>query len=75
MTFLEKGLRFPYTYNIDTSSSFQDFSGILIALQRHGMEDITLLLLLPMLFHGRSPTKQDLGIDFSFFNDKLTGAV
>ena len=69
---LEKGLRFPYTYNIDTSGSF-NFSDINSAAKTWNGRHYSSIASANVSWEVS--TKQDLGIDFSFFNDKLTGAV
>ncbi len=67
-----KWIRFPYTYNIGTSGTF-NFADINASAKTwEGMHYTSISS--PDVSWEIS-TKQDLGIDFSFFNDKLTGAV
>lgn len=65
-------LRFMYLYNIDNSGSF-NFSDINTSAKTWDGKHYSSISSPDVSWEVS--TKQDLGIDFSLFNDKLTGAI
>ena len=64
--------RFPYLYSIGTKNSYNFADGASTAQSWSGMYYSSLS---SPTVSWEVATKQDLGIDFAFFNDRLTGTI
>lgn len=70
--YLGKDVRFPYLYSIANSGSF-NFADINTGAKTWNGKHFSSISSPNVSWE--IATKQDLGIDFSFFNDKLSGAI